>query len=61
MNLNSPITENTELNSYLFYIKNTVEDLIYLLDQQKRIGYSGTFNTGTETVTVVNGIITNVV
>jgi hypothetical protein len=61
MNLNAPVTSDPELNSYLFYLKNTIEDLIYLLDLQRKNGYSGTFSTGTQTVTVVNGIITNVV
>jgi len=60
MNLNAPITDNNELDSYLFSLKNTIEDLIYLLDKQDKKGYSGTFTTATEIVTVEKGIITSV-
>lgn len=61
MNLNNPITENGELDAYLFLVKRTIEDLIYLQDQQNKKGYTGTFTAGTKTITVEKGIITSVV
>ena len=60
MNLNGPITGDNELDSYLFHIKRTIEDLIYMNDQQNKNGYTGTFVAGTHTITVDRGIITGV-
>jgi hypothetical protein len=60
MNLNGPITGNSELDSYLFLLKRTIEDLIFLLDQQNKKGYSGSFTTATKTITVEKGIIISV-
>lgn len=61
MNLNNPITDNSELDAYLFLVKRTIEDLIYLQDQQNKKGYTGTFTVDGKTITVNKGIITNVV
>lgn len=60
MNLNGPITGNNELDSYLFHIKRTIEDILFILDNQNKIGFTGTFLADGQTVTVVNGIITGV-
>jgi len=60
MNLNGPITGDPDLDVYLFYLKKTVEDLIYIIDQQNKNGYTGTFTAGASTVTVNKGIITDV-
>lgn len=61
MNLNGPITGNNELDSYLFLLKTTIEDLIYRLELQNKKGYTGTFTVDGKTITVERGIITNVV
>lgn len=61
MNFIGPITGDKELDTYLFYLRNTIEDLLYKLNQQEKSSYSGTFVAGTKTITVVNGLITNVV
>ena len=61
MNLIGPITGNEELDAYLFHIKRSIEDLIYLEDMRRTNGYSGTFTVGTKTITVEEGIITKVV
>ena len=61
MNLNNPITDNSELDAYLFLVKRTIEDLIYLQDQQNKKGYTGTFTVDGKTITVDKGIITSVV
>jgi len=35
MNLNPPITGNDELDSYLFNLKRTIDDILYLTEQNK--------------------------
>lgn len=60
MNLNGPITGDKELDSYLFLLKRTIEDLIFIIDQQNKKGYTGTFTVDSTTITVNKGIITDV-
>jgi hypothetical protein len=62
MNFNSPITQDPELDSFLFQVKHSIEDILYFINTQKKNSYSGTFidNTG-KTVTVKQGIVVSVI
>jgi hypothetical protein len=61
MNLNGPITGDKELDSYLFHLKTTIEDTLFIINQMRNQSASGTFNTAdNKRVTVDRGLITKV-
>jgi hypothetical protein len=62
MNLNSPITGDDELDSYLFLVRNLIDGSEYKENLRRASGFSGTFTTNDgRTVTVLEGTITSVV
>ncbi len=62
MQLNSPITEDRELNAFLYQLSTNINDLFSLIEANKVSGATGTFTTvDGKTVTVTNGIITSII
>jgi hypothetical protein len=61
MFINPPISDNPELDFFLTQVKLNLDDVLFIIERNKKIGASGTFiSDDGKTITVTNGIITKI-